>query len=304
MQRSSELWSRCAGDGAVALGFFDGVHLGHRAVVCRMVREAGARGLVPRVFTYAALGQAPQGKADYTLLQTDEQKEAVLEALGVREMICPAFAQMRDLSPEEFVTKILLQNLRAKVIVCGFNYRFGKAAAGDASLLRKLCAPLGGEVITLEPVLWQGEAVSSTRIRQCVREGRMEEAAAMLGGAYGILRPVQHGKRLGRLLDSPTINQTFPPRFTIPRFGVYQSRVIIGDRQYHGVTNVGVKPTVDSPGLNCETYILDFSGDLYGRMVEVRLLRFLRDEEKFETVEAMAEQIRRDVRAVRDLTRQ
>lgn len=304
MIKSSELWGSFAGDGAVALGFFDGVHLGHRAVISQMAQVAAARGLVPRVFTYDTQGPAPDNKAGQTLLQSDAQKEAVLAALGVAQMICPPFDQMRDLTPEEFIRRVLLETLGARVIVCGFNYRFGKRAAGDVALLRQVCTPLGVEVQALDPVLWQGEPVSSTRIRQAVREGRMEDAAAMLGTPFAILRPVQQGRRLGRLLGTPTINQTFLPRFTVPRLGVYHSRVRVGERLYHGVTGVGVKPTVGDPDLTCETYILDFSGDLYGQLVEVQLLRFLRDEEKFASVEALAEQIHRDIKVVRELTRE
>lgn len=304
MIKSTKLWSRFPDEGAVALGFFDGVHLGHRAVISQMVAQAKVRGLTPRVFTYATLGHAPENKAGQTLLQSDEQKEAVLSSLGVAEMICPPFAQMRDLAPEAFVRRVLLETLRARVIVCGFNYRFGKKAAGDVALLRDICTPLGVEVIALEPVLWQGEPVSSTRIRQSVREGRVEDAAAMLGTPFALLRPVQQGKKLGRLLDSPTINQSFPPRFTVPRYGVYHSRVRVGDTWYHGATSVGVKPTVDSPDLTCETYILDFSGDLYGQLVEVQLLRFLRDEEKFASVEALSQQIHRDIETIRALSRE
>ena len=261
---------------SVALGFFDGVHAGHRAVIGAAVETARREGLTPRVFTFRPEGadaSRPVSKSGLTLLQREEQKEAVLEELGVEEVICPPFETFRSMTPEQFVQGFLGETLHARVLVCGFNYHFGRGGQAGVEELRALCAPLGIQVEALPPVLWQGEVVSSTRIRQCIREGQIEEAAAMLCAPFTLAAEVVHGKGLARTLSWPTINQLFPPDFTIPRRGVYWSQVEIGGRRWNGITNVGIKPTLHETNLTMETYILDYKGDLYGQELSVALLR-------------------------------
>ena len=289
-------------DSAVALGYFDGVHTGHRAVIGAAVEAARREGLVPRVFTFRPEGSAPASKGELTLLQTEEQKAAALESLRVEETVCPPFAVFRSMSPEEYVRSFLAGVLRAKVIVCGFNYHFGRGGLAGAEELRALCAPLGIRVEALPPVLWQGEVVSSTRIRQCIREGQIEEAAAMLCAPFTLAAEVVHGKGLARTLSWPTINQLFPPDFTIPRRGVYWSQVEIGGRRWNGITNVGIKPTLHETNLTMETYILDYKGDLYGQELSVALLRFLRPESQFASVQALSQRILADIQTVRQLS--
>ena len=289
-------------DSAVALGYFDGVHTGHRAVIGAAVEAARREGLVPRVFTFRPEGNAPASKGELTLLQTEEQKAAVLESLRVEETVCPPFAAFRSMSPEEYVRSFLAGVLRAKVIVCGFNYHFGRGGLAGVEELRALCAPLGIRVEALPPVLWQGEVVSSTRIRQCIREGQIEEAAAMLCAPFTLAAEVVHGKGLARTLSWPTINQLFPPDFTIPRRGVYWSQVEIGGRRWNGITNVGIKPTLHETNLTMETYILDYKGDLYGQELSVALLRFLRPESQFASVQALSQRILADIQTVRQLS--
>ena len=272
---------------SVALGFFDGVHAGHRAVIGAAVETARREGLTPRVFTFRPEGadaSRPVSKSGLTLLQREEQKEAVLEELGVEEVICPPFETFRSMTPEQFVQGFLGETLHARVLVCGFNYHFGRGGQAGVEELRALCAPLGIQVEALPPVLWQGEVVSSTRIRQCIREGQIEEAAAMLCAPFTLAAEVVHGKGLARTLSWPTINQLFPPDFTIPRRGVYWSQVEIGGRRWNGITNVGIKPTLHETNLTMETYILDYKGDLYGQELSVALLRFLRPESQFASV--------------------
>ena len=284
---------------AVALGFFDGVHMGHRAVVSAAVGAARREGLCPRVFTFSPDGLAPASKSGLTLLQTEEQKDALLAEMGVEEVVCPRFADFCSMTPEGFVRGFLRDVLRAKALFCGFNYHFGKGGCAGVEELRALCAPEGIRVEVLPPVLWRGEVVSSTRIRRAIREGRAEDAAAMLEGPFTLTAPVVHGKGLARTLSWPTINQLFPPDFTIPRHGVYHSHVLAGGRVWDGVTNVGIKPTLHEKNLTMETYILDYEGDLYGQAVSVSLLRFLRPEERFDSVEALSQRILADAETVR-----
>ncbi len=290
---------------SVALGFFDGVHAGHRAVIGAAVETARREGLTPRVFTFRPEGadaSRPVSKSGLTLLQREEQKEAVLEELGVEEVICPPFETFRSMTPEQFVQGFLGETLHARVLVCGFNYHFGRGGQAGVEELRALCAPLGIQVEALPPVLWQGEVVSSTRIRQCIREGQIEEAAAMLCAPFTLAAEVVHGKGLARTLSWPTINQLFPPDFTIPRRGVYWSQVEIGGRRWNGITNVGIKPTRHETNVTMETYILDYKGDLYGQELSVALLRFLRPESQFASVQALSQRILADIQTVRQLS--
>ena len=168
----------CPAQGStVALGYFDGVHIGHREVISAAVRAGKAEGLIPSVFTFC--GELPV-KEGATLLQTRAQRRRALEALGVEFTVCPDFEKIRDMEPAHFFQEILRDRLRARVLVCGFNYRFGAGGAGDIALLRTLCEGAGIRLIALPPVEWGGEPISSTRIRGALREGRPEEAAAML----------------------------------------------------------------------------------------------------------------------------
>lgn len=284
---------------AVALGFFDGVHMGHRAVISAAVDNAREKGLAPRVFTFLPDGPAQETKSGLTLLQTEEQKEAVLDRLGVEEVICPPFSAFRAMTPEEFVRDFLDKSLRAKELFCGFNYHFGKGGGAGVAELTALCAPLGINVTALPPVLWQGEVVSSTRIRRCIREGEMEQAEKMLQSPFTLTAEVVHGKGLAGTLSWPTINQVFPTSFTIPRHGVYWSRIELDGKQWDGVTNVGIKPTLHETNLTMETYILDYSGDLYGRSIPVSLLSFLRPEQQFPSVRELSQRIHKDIETVR-----
>ncbi len=288
---------------AVALGFFDGVHMGHRAVIGRAVQAAGEGGLAPRVFTFLPEGAAPASKSGLTLLQTEERKETILARLGVEEVICPPFREFRAMTPEQFVQDLLGRVLGARELVCGFNYHFGRGGSAGVEELRALCQPLGIGVTALPPVLWRDEGVSSTRIRQAIREGEVEEAARMLQGPFTLTAEVVHGKRLARTLSWPTINQLFPLDFTVPRYGVYWSRVLVGGREWDGVTNVGIKPTLHETNLTMETYILDYDGDLYGERIPVSLLRFLRPEQRFPSVQELSQRIIKDIGTVRELSK-
>lgn len=303
MQVTQDITTPRQAASAVALGYFDGVHIGHQAVIGAAVENARRDGLVPRAFTFRPDGSAPASKENLTLLQTEERKDAAFAELGVEEVLCPPFEAFRAMSPEEFVRDLLAGTLKAKAIFCGFNYHFGQGGRAGVEELRALCAPLNIQVEALPPVLWQDEVVSSTRIRGCIREGRMEEAAGMLGEPFQLTAPVVHGKQLARTLSWPTINQIFPEGFTIPRYGVYHSRVVVDGRKWEGITNVGIKPTLHETNLTMETYILDYSGDLYGESIPVSLLHFLRPEQVFDSVEALSARILADIETVREASR-
>lgn len=281
---------------AVALGFFDGVHVGHRAVLQRTLDEASA-GYTPAVFTFDTL---PKFEA-VGRLSDDAETAAVLERMGFSEWIVAPFATLRDLSPDAFVRDVLCGALGAKAVVCGSNYRFGKGGAGDAALLSELGERYGLSVAVLPSVLADGEPISSTRIRAAVAAGDLLTANRLLGRAYTIHAPVIDGQHLGRTFGTPTINQPLSTDQVLPRFGVYASAVIVDGRVTYGVTNIGVKPTVGGTVPLAETWIPEFQGDLYGQEVPVMPICFLRAEQTFSSLDELREQIQADGEAVRRL---
>ncbi len=277
---------------AVALGVFEGLHIGHRAVICR---AAGLDGLTTAVFTVT--GNLPKGKTAH--LMTDARRDYFLERLGVEEFLTADFDVIRDLSPEEFVREVLCRRLQAQVVACGFNYRFGKGGAGDAEALCRLGEEYGITVITVPAVEVEGLPVSTTRIRGCLETGDMALANRLLGFPFTLDMEVTHGRHLGREWGTPTINQPLPTDFVRPRFGVYASAVVVNGRVTYGVTNIGVKPTVGADAPLAETWIPEFSGDLYGQSVRVMPVSFLRDEVPFSSIDKLKEQIHRDGEAAK-----
>ena len=285
------------GRGAVALGFFDGLHIGHAAVVSRTLSYQ-QEGLCPCVFTFTMDGGHPAAKSTANALTTERQKEQLLESGGVRLVLCPDFSEFHAMEPESFVDEILVRRLNANAACCGEDFRFGKKAAGDVGQLAALCQARGIRLDVVPPVTFEGERVSSTRIRHLLGEGRVADANRMLGRAFGYDFTVVRGKQLGRKLDSPTINQRLPDGFVPLRHGVYASVSFAGGAWHPSVTNIGLRPTVeDTTAVNSETYICGFSGDLYGARVEVRLLAFLRPEQRFPSVEALRARIHADAEA-------
>lgn len=279
---------------AVALGFFDGVHRGHRRVIEKAVELAAGR-FVPAVFTFTMEKTGPAKKQNAGEITTLEQKTRILRSMGVQEIYAPDFADFCGLSGEEFVREILKEKMNAAAVCCGQDFRFGKKASCGAEDLRRFCKIWELECAVLDEVMDGGEAVSSTRVRQAIAGGEMEKAAELLGRRYCLDFAVEHGKALGRRLQFPTINQPIPPAMVLPRFGVYATMAQVQGKIYAGVTNVGVRPTVEK-GMapRAETYLIGFSGDLYGREVPVQFLSFLRPEQKFDSVDALKEQIGKD----------
>lgn len=272
---------------SVALGQFDGLHIGHRAVILAAKRE----GLRTAVFTFR---RGTLKKGDDRFLTTDEERDRVLAQYGV-DLLCESdFSEIRDLSAHSFVKDILIDRLGAKHVSCGFNYRFGKEAQGDAQTLRGLCAEYGIECTVVPDVEINGRSVSSSAIRSFLDDGDAESASEMLGRPFGYCLEVIDGKRLGRTLGTPTINQAFPEGFICPKYGVYASTAEVNGGIYCAVTNIGVKPTVGSDKPLSETWICDYSGDLYGQMIKVNLIKYLRPEQKFPSIEALRDAILAD----------
>ncbi len=278
---------------AVAIGFFDGIHLGHRKVLDSML-DFQKDGLSSCVFSYTVSGQIPQAKAGLCYLRPLSLKCRYLEEMSVETLVMPAFESFSALTPEEFARDILREKLQAKVVCCGSDLRYGKNACADAARLAEDGRRFGFQVRIVPPVCVDGKRISSSRIREYIRAGELEKANELLDRPFALDFEVIRGNQLGRTMAFPTINQAFPKRFVIPKFGVYASVALVDGRCYPAVTNVGVKPTVGSDRVLAETHIVGYSGDLYGCSVEVRLLKFTRPERKFPDMEQLKAQIAED----------
>lgn len=279
---------------SVALGFFDGVHLGHRQVILRAVSLAGSD-YIPAVFTFTMQTKRPSGKSGAGLLTSSEEKCRLLRKLGAEKIYCPDFSSFHNFSGEEFVQKILLEEMNAAVAVCGNDFRFGKGASCTAEDLVRLCDKAGIRCEVLSQVTDHGEKISSTRVRETIAGGDMEQAAQLLGRYYTVCCPVVHGKELGRKLCFPTINQPFAEDVLVPRYGVYAAVAQVDGTDYPAVCSIGVRPTVENDTTpRAETHIMGFSGDLYGKEVPVSLIAFLREERTFSSVDELREQMKKD----------
>lgn len=282
----------------VALGNFDGVHIAHTALLEKAVSEAERLGVTPAVFTFSKHPRESFTSESPRLITAKDEKLELFDKLGIKRVFIADFESIRYLSPEDFVKGVLVEKLGALRAVCGYNFRFGKDGAGSAETLAHL---MGARAIVLPEVSADKSPVSSTRIREAVERGDMEGAAALLGRPFFICFPVVHGKELGRSIGVPTINQSFPELHVVPAHGVYACLVRVGDTDYRGVANVGVRPTFEDGGrVNCETHIIGYSGSLYGEYIRVSFYKKLRDEKRFGSAELLREQIRLDIEAVND----
>lgn len=283
---------------AVALGLFDGVHLGHR----RVLEAAVQTGLLPCAFTFTPGTAAAKGAPGYIYGQAE--KEMLLrERCGIRVICSPDFTDVCGMEGSDFAGDVLAGEMNAGFVCCGKDFRFGRNASCGAEELAELGKKYGFDTGTVEDVCLDGARVSSTEIRRLLLSGETERANRLLGEPYLILKQVVHGAQLGRTIGFPTINQIFEPGQLVPAFGVYASVTRTGGREYPSMTNIGVKPTVDYGGAPlAETYIHGFSGDLYGSSPEVRLLRFIRPEQRFGSVEELRAQIARDVQSAVNIT--
>lgn len=277
---------------SLALGAFDGLHRGHMAVI-----RAAAQGASPGVFTFTT---GPKGAP---ALLTPEDKLLLLEQAGIQRVYRVDFGSLRDMEAQRFVEEVLFEKCHASRICCGGDFRFGRGAAGDAALLSSLCARAGVELEIAPPVEDGGEKVSSTRIRAAVERGDIPTANRLLGRPFGFSLPVIHGNHIGHSLGTPTINQAIPQGFILPRFGVYAAWCFAKGQFYYGVANIGVKPTVGSDYVLCETWMPDFSGDLYGCPVRLFLLEFLRPEKKFPSLDALKDEIKRNAGQAEEITK-
>ena len=288
----------------IALGFFDGVHLGHGALLRRAAEEAKKRGCESAVFTFDRPPKEVITGIPCPLINSPEDRAELVKRLyGIDEMLMVPFDdEMRTTPWDRFVTDILVGRYGAVHLVAGHDHHFGHKNQGSPELLREKCAELGLGCDIIPAVTIGGITVSSTHIRKLLEEGDVETARAFLGHPHVLTQTVGHGRQLGRTIGIPTANLVAPPHVLLPRRGVYAAKITLPDgRAFGGVTNVGVRPTVNNgQDVTVEPWILDFDGDLYGQAIRVEFYRRLRDERKFDSLAALRSQIETDAVKTRE----
>ena len=337
---------------SVALGFFDGVHLGHAAVISAALSR---KEYAPAVFTFKSRSPLPKlentrsADANITgrdvprllgggtpsgvsggispasrpvstsgsakraatvpsqfaygelaaVINTDGVKHKLLKSLGVKHIYSYDFLKIKHFTPEAFVSEVLVKTLNAKVVCCGYDFRFGEGGRANPDDLAGICGRLGVETIVAPPVKIDGVTVSSTFIRGLIAEGEITKANRFLGYELYYEGRVVGGNMIGRTIGFPTINQMMPRGCVLPKFGVYKSRVYIGDEVLDGITNIGVKPTAGHyRNASAETHIIGFGGDLYGKKIKISLVGFIRGEKKFASFDELKEQIKKDIEVI------
>lgn len=274
---------------SIALGYFDGIHKGHRAVIQNAVNFAEQNQMQPAVFTFELPAQnSLKGKQ---LLSWDE-KQKRLEHLGVKYCYKPLFAQIQQMTPRQFVEEYLKETCGAKAVFCGENFTFGKEKSGNIALLKELCLQNNIHLQVVPMAQVKGQPVSSTRIRSLLLDGDIETANLLLEEPYCIDYPVQHGAGNGNVWGFPTINQIFPKEALIPKQGVYITSAQLQDgTRLAGATGLGTRPTVGGEGVTCETFFPNYHGDLYGQTVRVEFFKYLKPVVKFESIDQLKEYV-------------
>ncbi len=281
---------------AVAIGKFDGIHIGHQKLLDKIL-EKKKEGFISCVFTFDPPPEVLFGNVTRKELTTAEEKRILFKQMGVDILIeFPLNKETAATMPEDFVKVILAGQMNTAYIAAGTDLSFGKGGAGNSRLLCDMQKECGFEVEIIDKVCKGGREISSTYVREAVAEGNMELAEELLGSPFMVYGEVLHGNRLGRTLGMPTINQLPPENKLLPPFGVYYSEVEIDGNVYKGITNIGLKPTVNKgEGVGVETFIYNFNQEIYGDNVTVRLFHFKRPEQKFDNIEELKKQIKSDV---------
>lgn len=283
------------GKTAVALGFFDGLHLGHIEVIKRALLRTD---LLSVVFTFNDKTMLPKFKERENIITYDLKLE-LLSRIGVNYIFAPDFADLRDLSAGEFVDKILIDRLNAGFVACGYDFRFAKGGKATAEELASMCRDKGIEACVVPAVTYEGEPISATSIRELIRRGDIKKANTLLGYELTYVLEVREGKKNGRKIGFPTINQIIPEGMIVPKRGVYKSWTQVRNRNYPSITNIGLKPTIELEDgeervQEMETHIIGYEGNLYGLRTRVVLREYMREERKFDSMEDLRAQLETD----------
>ena len=283
-------------DTAVALGKFDGLHVGHRRLFQEILAKK-EQGLSSCVLTFDPSPAVFFGFSDGKELTTREEKRELFARMGVDILVeFPMTKETASMPGDQFVREVLVNRIHTRWIVAGTDISFGDKGAGNEALLQKLAGELGYGVTTIDKLKVEDKEVSSSYVRSLIESGQMERAEKFLGMPYTVIGSVEHGKKLGRKLGMPTVNLIPPVKKLLPPNGVYFSHVIVQGRKYNAISNIGFKPTVSKEKiLGIESFLYDFDRDIYGERIELQLPAFKRPEMRFENVEQLKAQMEADI---------
>ena len=281
---------------AVAIGKFDGIHLGHRQLLGEIVAKK-QEGFQAVVFTFNPSPSVLFSKVREKELTSRDEKRQLFEALGIDVLVEFPLTYETAATPKEvFVEEILVRKLNAKYIVAGTDLSFGKNGEGNSAFLVEKSGQFGFQVEIIDKISYKGEIISSTLVRSAISEGNVKKARFMLGSPYFVQGIVQKGNQIGRTIGFPTVNITAGDDKLLPPNGVYKTEVIVEGRIFEAITNVGCKPTVtDSGQVFIESYLYNFTENIYGKKIEVHFLEFMRKEQKFSNIEELKKQLQKDI---------
>lgn len=279
----------------MALGFFDGVHAGHRDLLLQAKTEAQRLEVPFGIFTFESDSTIKSGVGRIT---SDDEKAEIFRGIGADFTVFADFPSISVLSAKDFIKEVLIGVFGTEIAVAGFNYHFGKGASGDAEMLKSEMRRLGKDAVICEKFTLLGDAVSTTRIRAALDAGKVQLAGILLGAPYSVSGVIEHGRGVGRTLGFPTLNTSAPIGRAIPRRGVYHTAIIIDGRIYSALTNVGTCPTFEEREVHLETFILDYKGNLYGDNLKIYFLDWIRDEIKFNGENELKKQITVDINSI------
>ena len=283
-----------------ALGFFDGVHLGHAALLDACKVLATEQGCKAGVLTFDGHPDTLIRGFSTPLINTPADREALIKKAGMDAVVTIPFDKKLMTTPWQEFFRNLVEQYGAAGLVCGHDFRFGHRGEGDAQKLKTACEELGMPCVVIPQQTLEGVRVSSTHIRQLLEGGELDEAIRFLGHPHVLTGTVVPGKQLGRTIGVPTANLHLPQELLVPRFGVYACLVRIGEKSWPAVTNIGTRPTVNGVGVTVEPWILDFSGDLYGQQITLEFHKFLRPEMKFPSLDALRAEICKNAEETRE----
>lgn len=283
----------------ISLGKFDGIHRGHELLLEQLMKKK-REGYKAVIFTFDIPPKKALDAEDVKVLTTNEEKMHMFDSFGIDYLIeCPFTPEVMSMEPEVFI-EMLVKNLSVKCIVAGEDFCFGRNRRGNYQMLQEYASKLSYESIILTKMKEDERDISSSYVREEIMAGRIEKANKLLGYPYFVSGEVKHGNKIGRTIGFPTINLTPPANKLLPSYGVYITKVTIDGIVYHGVTNVGCKPTIEGENpVGIETYILDFKQDVYDKVVIVTFIKKIRDERKFPSLESLLAQMRLDVNEAR-----
>lgn len=283
----------------ISLGKFDGIHRGHELLLEQLMKKK-REGYKAVIFTFDIPPKKALNAEEVKVLTTNEEKMHMFDSFGIDYLIeCPFTPEVMSMEPEVFI-EMLVKSLSVKCIVAGEDFRFGRNRRGDYQMLQEYAKKLAYEAIILPKMKEEERDISSTFVREEIMAGRIERANSLLGYPYFVSGEVKHGNKIGRTIGFPTINLIPPANKLLPSYGVYITKVTIDGIVYHGVTNVGCKPTIEGENpIGIETYILDFQQDVYDKVVIVTFIKKIRDERKFPSLESLLAQMRLDVNEAR-----